>query len=101
MELIFGGEKPIHASVESITHGVFSLTEDSDSFLVLERLPMHYMQAAKTGADSYVVEYQQGSLQEHYQACNLSVDQACELLLMYFHGDESWRQACDWQSYQW
>ncbi|MEU8894962.1 hypothetical protein [Nocardia sp. NPDC048505] len=39
---------------------------DPDPFLIAERAPEHYMQTYRAGADSYTVEYRDGSAERHY-----------------------------------
>ena len=59
---------------------------------------MIYMQAAGDEDGSYILEYQDGSLESHYQCPNeLSKARVQEAFIKYFRNDATWRSDFDWQ----
>ncbi len=60
-----------------------------------------YMQCAVVEGPprGYELEYQDGSLDEHYRAADAPIpfEQVVAALLKYLHGDESWRDDFRWE----
>ena len=71
---------------------------DEDSFFVLSRSPMTYMQGVMHDDGGYQLEYQVDDLEHHYRAERaLTLDEAVEITAAYVRGDDSWLQACPWE----
>jgi hypothetical protein len=77
---------------------------EDNSFAVLAVEDWTYMQTAEEDNPDYqepyfVLEYQEGSLEEHYHAVDgpLTLEQVIEAFQKYAHGDESWREDFEWE----
>jgi hypothetical protein len=71
-----------------------------EEFAILLQSDMTYMQCATRddGEGGYVLEYQDGSLSEHYAALGmLSEEQVINALLGYLAGESHWRAEFLWE----
>ncbi|AKE52729.1 hypothetical protein TQ33_1789 [Kangiella geojedonensis] len=81
------------ASVVELSDAVVALEGKEAPFLILSRDPMTYMQTLWT-PDGFILEYQEGSIAEHYVAEELlTADAVCDVLTQYLQGVEEWRSA--------
>lgn len=67
MELILNGDtltEPV--TDELISRSVSSLTGEGDSFAILAKAPEVYMQTSGGPSQGFVLEYRNGSEDEHY-----------------------------------
>lgn len=69
-----------------------------NGFAVLAKAEQHYIQAAGSRADGYVVEYREGSEETHHVAAadTLSHQEMVDLLTAYLEGG-AWRSMVAWQ----
>jgi hypothetical protein len=74
---------------------------EGEDFAILAADDLNYMQCAEQTEppDEYILEYQEGSLDEHYQAVDgpITLDRVIEAFLKYLRGDESWRFDSEWE----
>ena len=79
---------------------ILSLIEGED-FAILEAADGTYMQCAELPEPpyGYVLEYQDGSLDQHYNAVDapITLDRVIGAFLKYLRGDESWRADFEWE----
>jgi hypothetical protein len=85
---------------EATEQDIFSHIE-AEEFLVLERDGATYLQCAegKEPPYDYVLEYQEGSLSNHFQAVDdpITLDRVKSAMLKYLRGDASWKTDFRWQ----
>ena len=69
-----------------------------EAVAVLSSDPYTYIQCASESADKYIVEFQEGSLHEHYRSAELlAPDTVRGVFLRYLHGERSWRSDFQWE----
>lgn len=99
MHLTLGtGEEFANPTAAQISEGLAELTGFEDSFAILSRSEMTYVQTSGGQATGFVVEYQVESLDSHFRSRrnDLPLETVQELFLAYAAGDESWRSRIDW-----
>ena len=86
-------------SDELIEKTVYSFTGEGDSFLILSVDEMTYMQASGDPGGGYVLEYQDGSLEEHYYCADpdISAGKVTDAFRSYFAKDDEWRRKYMWE----
>ncbi len=74
---------------------------EGEEFAILSLEPGSYVQCAeqKEPPYEYVLEYQDGSLNAHFQAVDgpISLDRVLSAFLKYRRGDQSWRSDFRWE----
>jgi len=75
-----------------------SLSGD-DPFLILGKEPdgMTYIQAMLEEKSLWTVGFQDGSLQQHFQASDASREKVTDMFLAFAGGDEAWRRSVKWE----
>jgi hypothetical protein len=60
---------------------------------------LRYLQATGSASAGFVLEHQEGSLDQHYgsRAVNLPLGPVTELFLRYARDDDTWRQGVEWE----
>ena len=78
---------------------VYSLTGQGDSFMILSVDEMTYMQASGDQSGGFVLEYQDGSLEQHYYCADpdISAGKVTDAFRSYFARDDKWRKKYHWQ----
>src|SRR5262249_5675991 len=63
------------------------------------RSELVYVQASGSVGAGFSVEYQEGSLDQHYRSRNgaLPLAQTTEIFVRYARGDGGWRDGLDWE----
>jgi hypothetical protein len=92
-------------SAETIAHALATLPAGDDSWAVLQKDEMHYMQTGgpaqgeRTWGDGFVLEYQEGSLDSHYRCVqeDLELSAIQRAFQLYFEDDDRWRTEYEWQ----
>ena len=86
-------------SDELIEKTVYSFTGEGDSFLILSVDEMTYMQASGDPGGGFVLEYQDGSLEQHYYCADpdISAGKVTDAFRSYFARDDKWRKKYHWQ----
>lgn len=99
MLLKFDGRAPITFPSETdIRSSVASLTPAGNGFLVLEKSPSVYMQAAVCDDGWFDVEYRAGSITEHYEGSHRIDDRLLnELLISFLDGSDRWQERINWK----
>ncbi len=74
-----------------------------DAFLILSRNEMFYMQASGDSRLGFDLEYQEGSMQQHYRAKRngLSSDDICSVLIAYRDNDPQWKSRFEFERIAW
>ena len=86
-------------SDELIEKSIYSLTGDGDSFLILSLDEMTYMQASGYPGRGFVLEYQDGSLEQHYYCADpdISAGKVIDAFRSYLARDDKWRKRYLWK----
>jgi len=85
-------------SSEAIAKALSSLDGKNKSFAILERDRLTYIQASGSIKDGFSLEYQDGSLKEHYCCSDdLSLKNATEAFQSYAKGENNWQKALKWK----
>lgn len=67
-------------------------------FAILSKDKMTYIQASGSAKDGFLLEYQEGNTEQHYQGPGqLSLDQATRAFISYAQDDESWKTSVLWR----
>jgi hypothetical protein len=73
---------------------------EREDFAILMDGPLTYLQCAKQAPGSgYVIEYQDGSVKEHYGATGgpIAMDRVVSAFIKYLRRDPSWRGDFEWE----
>ena len=72
---------------------------DEDSFLILEKSELTYMQVSGKLSEGVILEYQEGSVSEHYLCSNIPLKgiQVIAVFKNYLSGSESWKSLLTWE----
>jgi hypothetical protein len=85
---------------DATEHDIRSLVE-GEEFAILGPDPDTYIQCAeqKEPPHGYVLEYQDGSLDRHYQAVDgpITLDRVISAFIKYLRRDPSWRSDFRWE----
>jgi hypothetical protein len=86
-------EADIHRVVEAIAMG-----EQDLAILMPSADPDSYMQTAGGARGGFVLEYQEGSLDQHFQAVdtNITADRVVAALVSYLRGESAWKAQFTW-----
>jgi hypothetical protein len=82
-----------------IARSLQALNGDDDSFLVLSKDEMSYIQTCRESDGHYVLEYQEGSLAEHYECADemLNFQKVSMVFTSYLNGTDEWKTALRWE----
>lgn len=82
-----------------IIRSLQALGREDDSFLILSKDEMSYIQTCKTSDGHYVMEYQEGSLEDHYECADdiLNFQKVSLAFTSYFNGSDEWKTSLQWQ----
>ncbi len=71
----------------------------SDGFIILSISELEYIQAAGSPDEGYVLEYQEGDTDRHYQAAelNVPVDRVVRAFQQYASGDPGYKARFTWE----
>lgn len=100
MELIVNGESRTGLiSDRQIEASIQSLTGDGDSFAILARSDQVYIQTSGDPQNGFVLEYRDGSEEEHYSCSNfnLTAEQIIRAFQSYLANDNKWKSDLEWQ----
>jgi len=61
---------------------------------------MTYLQSAGGEEEGFILEYQEGSLEEHFIATNMDIPEAdiLKAFTAYLKGDSAWKDAFEWEN---
>jgi len=91
-------EDPTPEAVERVLRG---LRVARNHFAILETDRMHYIQTARGDDGSLMLEYQDGSLSEHYEVGPVPLTEVIAAFQSYLGGDGQWRSRFAWQKPAW
>jgi hypothetical protein len=97
MDLELGSGRIIPSATED---DILCFVEGED-FVILSVEPNTYIQCAEQREPpyEYVLEYQAGSLDRHYQAADgpITLDRVISAFIKYLRGDQSWQTDFQWE----
>lgn len=94
------GENDIkNPTLEQLLTALEDLGNHLDDFAILSKDDMTYLQVAVGDGDGFILEYQDGSLEEHYIAedTEISEDAIIRAFAAYLNGDNEWKEAFEWE----
>lgn len=97
---IQGEGEILNPTPQQIKQAIDSMSaSDDDPFLILETGAdgMTYLQAMLEENSLWTVEFQDGSLQQHFQASDVSREKTTDMFLAFAGGDEAWRTSVEWR----
>lgn len=82
-----------------IIRSLQALDREDDSFLILSKDEMSYIQTCRESDGHYVLEYQEGSLAEHYECADemLNFQKVSMAFTSYLNGTDEWKTSLAWQ----
>lgn len=100
LQLFINGDasdRPVSADL--IAETVASLTDKGEFFLVLARDELTYIQTSGSTETGFVLEYQDGSLEQHYSCIEapLRTSQIVETLQRYYTNHDRWKSNFTWE----
>lgn len=115
MRLIIGGAQLlVHLDDAAISDAVRDVAGlglwdyGPDPFIILDQGPgpereLSYMQAywhsscREDDIGGFLLEYQDGSIEEHYECFPVSVEETTEAFIEYLHGGAEWKERFNWE----
>lgn len=89
-------DSPSSADIERV---VQSLDADVNTFAILTRMPLTYIQTRSVDGQ-FELEYQDGDTDRHYQSTRLlSRDEVEQAFTLYAKDDEAWQTLVEWQHF--
>ena len=94
-----GGVAVSDPSAARIEEVLAALPGGMDSFAIIAKSELTYMQAAGGPAAGFVLEYQAGSIDHHYWSVrdDLPLGTVTQAFQLYATGDESWQSLATWE----
>jgi len=94
-----GEQEIFDPTPQQIKAAIESITLEGERFIILDKEPsgMTHMQALLEDDSSWTLEFQDGSLEEHFQAAGLSRERVTEMFLAFTGGNEIWRSSVKWE----
>jgi hypothetical protein len=98
MTLTIGAERTIaNPSEAQIESALRSLTDGGDAFAILASGEGSYIQAAGSAAETFRLEYRDGSESEHYHCpADLHLQQVLDAFVSYRRGDSAFKHRIAW-----
>ena len=104
MTLDICGETEVQSpSPEFLEKTVLALDVSGDAYLVLIAPDGKFIQCSGDQRVGFHLEYQDGGIEEHYQAVrgDLEADLIVLKLSQYAAGDSSWKSGIEWKKISW
>jgi hypothetical protein len=82
-----------------IIRSLQALDREDDSFLILSKDEMSYIQTCRESDGHYILEYQEGSLADHYECADemLNFQKVSMAFTSYLNGTDEWKTSLMWQ----
>ncbi len=89
------------ATEADIDEGLKALKGDGDSFAILSQDEMTYLQTSGWPEEGFSLEYQDGSLLEHFRCAdeNLPLESVSHIFKLYLSGQGDHRTSCSWERF--
>lgn len=93
------GRTIVGPSASQIAEELAALPGGTDSFAILSRNPLTYIQTAGSPSEGFVLEYQEGSVGRHYPSVdgNLPLSSVTKAFQLYAAEDAGWRSVVQWE----
>ena len=92
---ICGDQQIVNPTDSQIREGLLQLDESrNDAFAILAASDMTYIQVAGDRTVGFLLEYQEGSLKEHYRAADdaIELERIVQTFILYRDGNDNWRR---------
>jgi hypothetical protein len=87
----FPSEREIETLLEDMPGGL-------NSFVILEKAPGQYIQAAGGESSLVQIEYQAGGLEQHYRCTDAAdIDKTIQIFLAYARNEANWVELANWE----
>ena len=98
MKLEIENESPVQdPTVEDIEAGIQKVDGKQNGFAILSLDDMTYLQVAGGTSAGFLMEYQNGSLDEHYKTSeDVSAEKVIEAFKVFSQGETSWHDQFKW-----
>jgi hypothetical protein len=99
MRIEFESASPVDdPTLEDVDRSLRALTFPDNSFAILAAGPQVYIQTTMDDDGSFIVEYRDGSADDHYRAsAEVAIDDVVRAFHSYLRQDDAWRSRFDWQ----
>ncbi len=99
MVLTYSGKNKIeNPSDLQIKNGIEDLGNTDDSFAILSKSDMIYIQTSGTKKDGFVLEYQNGSTDKHFHVPGLLTEsEVIKAFILYAKGNDQWERDFAWE----
>ncbi len=100
MTLEVDGKKTVnHPTTDQIDEALTLVANSSSRFATLSCSKMHYIQTALGSHGGLILEYQDGSTDNHFQSLetDLPFDKISQAFRGYARGESSWKQGFQWE----
>lgn len=93
------GQKLANPSASQIAEQLATLPAGVGSFAILLRDELTYIETAGAPSEGFILEYQDGSIEEHYRSTeeNLPLSTVTNVFQLYAVGDPSWPSLATWE----
>ena len=100
---ICGREEVVSPTAELLRDTVMSLDVSGDAYLILSAPDGRFMQCSGDQRVGFHLEYQDGSVDEHYQAVrgDLEAETIIVKLAQYAEGNSAWKDGIEWKRITW
>jgi hypothetical protein len=91
--------KNISPDDDAIDEVLRSLDAKDNLFAILATDDMNYMQTSGSAETGFVLEYQAGSMDQHFLASDaqISVEEVAEAFKSYLRQNDQWKSGFDWE----
>lgn len=101
MQLTIGNGQVLDQPSPDLVAGVLHALPGpkADSYVILERAECHFMQSSGWWKGGFTLEYQDGSVDEHFQCPDRRLPLASVIAAFqsYLANDDRWRTMCAWR----
>ncbi len=100
---ICGRKEVVSPTAEFLRDAVMNLDVSGDAYLILNAPDGKFMQCTGDHRVGFHLEYQDGSVDEHYQAAQdrLEAETIILKLSQYAKGNSGWKDGIDWKKIAW
>jgi hypothetical protein len=84
-------------SSDQLVESLMSMQGDDSAFAILSRSDLEYMQAAPQSIAGYVIEYQEGTLDRHFQVIDTDWELLKDAFLSYSDDNGNWKNMFEWE----
>ncbi|MCG8525535.1 MAG: hypothetical protein MI748_04080 [Opitutales bacterium] len=90
-------------TASDIQQAISNLQDNADSFVILSLGEMTYLQCIGDSSVGYIVEYQEGSTDQHFTTKDGHIDTSRTLTIFKMYADQNpdWKNQTSWEKMSW